>query len=806
MRAIAERFLGRSAAPAERHSLFNRKFVSVRIDQFHFARYNVRTVLDCLDCYLSHNVNLNVISTEVERSLDVSETIRDSSTPLGMTKRNRTQMKTFAAITFLLASSLLAQSEAPSKHPFTFEDMMALKRVGAPVPSPGGKWVVFDCEDVDLAANTKISHLWIVPARNGESRRLNPTPNHEERPRFSLDGKRLIWTSKATDPTQIWMCDFDPEAGQLVGKPHQVTNISTGADGAIWSPDGKNIVFVSSVYPDCKDDACNKQRDEELKKSKVKAKIFSRLFYRHWNTFTEFKRSHLFVVSADANSTALSRQVGGSPPDVEPRDVTPGDHDVPPFHLGGQDMYAMSPDSQELAYTSNIESEAGPAFVEATSTNNEIFTVPISGGSPKKISTSPGSDTTPLYSPDGKYIAWRSQARAGFEADKWRLFLYDRTSGEIRDLTSNFDHSVGSFAISLTPPVQHLKHVTPIVFSAEEHGEAPIFMAILEEGAAPAKLAQLHADDLMFSPDAVYFTRMSVMAPNEICRLEFMSDKSKPNVQQITYMNDTLLSQIDMQPLNSFTFKGADNDDVQGFIVKPPGFDPNKKYPLKFLIHGGPQGAWGNSWTYRWNAELFAATGNYVVVMINFHGSTGYGQKFTDSISGDWGGKPYIDLMKGLDYVEKTYPFINKNREAALGASYGGYMANWILGHTNRFKCIVSHDGVFNAESAYGTTEEIWFMNWEFGGPPWKKPDVYRKWSPHEYAANFKTPTLVVHGQNDYRIDVSQAFDLFTTLQILKVPSKMLYFPDEGHWVLKPQNSRLWYKTVNDWVDQWCGR
>ena len=254
-------------------------------------------------------------------------------------------------------------------------------------------------------------------------------------------------------------------------------------------------------------------------------------------------------------------------------------------------------------------------------------------------------------------------------------------------------------------------------------------------------------------------------------------------------MNDALLSQIDMQPLESFTFKGANNDDVQGFMVKPPGFDPNKKYPLKFLLHGGPQGAWGNSWTYRWNAELFAATGNYVVVMINFHGSTGYGQKFTDSISGDWGGKPYVDVMKGLDYVEKTYPFIDKNREAALGASYGGYMANWLLGHTNRFKCIVSHDGMFNAESAYGTTEELWFANWEFGGPPWKKRDVYRKWSPHEYAQNFKTPTLVVHGQNDYRLDVSQGFDLFTTLQVLKVPSKMLYFPDEGHWVLKPQNS-----------------
>src|SRR5207253_7714856 len=383
-------------------------------------------------------------------------------------------MKIFIGIFLLFAGSMFAQT-APQKHPFTFEDMMKLKRVGAPVPSPDGKWVVSDCEDVDLAANTKISHLWIVPASGGESHRLNPTPNHEERPRFSPDGKRLIWTSKATDPTQIWMCDFDPNAGALVGKPHQVTNISTGADGAIWSPDGKNIVFVSAAYPDCKDDTCNKQRDEEVKKSKVKAKIFPRLLYRHWNAFTEFKRSHLFVIAADAradrSTDILSVGPAGvtpaesRPPDKMsggptgkmpvPRDLTPGDHDVPPFSLGGQDMYAISPDGQEVAYTSNIDE------VEATSTNNEIFVVPISVGHAsglsasdtqargsrysKKISTSPGADTTPLYSPNGKYLAWRSQARAGFEADKWRLLVQDRQSGKTRDLTEKFDRSVGSF-------------------------------------------------------------------------------------------------------------------------------------------------------------------------------------------------------------------------------------------------------------------------------------------------------------------------------------------------------------------------
>jgi dipeptidyl aminopeptidase/acylaminoacyl peptidase len=719
-------------------------------------------------------------------------------------------MKSKLLIPALLLIGSIALAQSPQKHPFTFEDMMKLKRVGAPVPSPDGKWVVFDCVDVDLEANTRISHLWIVPASGGESRRLSPTPNHEERPRFSPDGKRLIWTSKATDPTQIWISDFDSNAGALTGKPHQMTEISTGADGGIWSPDGKNIVFVSAVYPDCKDDACNKERDEELKKSKVKAKIFSRLFYRHWSAFTEFKRSHLFVQTVEAPVSGAGNGTAAGTAATTARDLTPGDHDVPPFSLGGQDMYAISPDGQEVAYTSNIDE------VEATSTNNEIFVVPIAGGAPKKISTSPGADTTPLYSPDGKYIAWRSQARAGFEADKWRLLVQDRQSGKTRDLTEKFDRWVGSYTWS--------PNSAGIFFAVEDRGDAGIAVAIPHDDKVviipPLNNVSGYtfehggqADDLVFAKsDGVHFlfyTKASIVAPSEIWRHNVENDElavvdPPPRPEPVSHMNDALLSQIDMQPLESFTFKGANGDDVQGFMVKPPGFDPNKKYPLKFLIHGGPQGGWGNEWTYRWNAELFAARGNYVVVMINFHGSTGYGQKFTDSISGDWGGKPYIDLMKGLDYVEKTYPFIDRNREAALGASYGGYMANWILGHTNRFKCIVSHDGTFNTESVYGTTEELWFPEWEFNGPPWKNRELYRKFSPHLFADKFKTPTLVIHGQNDYRLDVSEGFQLFTTLQRLKIPSEMLYFPDEGHWVLKPQNSRLWYKTVNDWVDQWC--
>jgi dipeptidyl aminopeptidase/acylaminoacyl peptidase len=689
-------------------------------------------------------------------------------------------MKTLLIAFAPIFLSPLLRAAAPNevssgKEPFTFEAMMKLKRLSEPVPSPDGKWVVFSAQDVSLAENTRRSHLWIVPAEGGEARRLNDSPNEEERPRFSSDGKRLIFTSKTTDPTQVWIVGFDPAAGKLLGTAQQLTSLSTGADGAIWSPDGKNIVFISRVYPDCEDDACNQQRDEELKKSKVKAKIFKHLLYRHWNEYTDFKRSHLFVAGVEA----------GLPP-ARPRDLTPGDHDVPPFSLGGSDLYAISSDGQELAYTCNIDP------VGAISTNNEIFRVPLAGGERKKISTSPGSDSTPRYAPDGKSIAWLSQARGGYESDRFTLAIYDRASGKTQIATQAFDRSVGSFVWA--------NDSKSIYFSAEDHGTAPIYQLPVK-ASQPDEIARLHADDLVLGSDGkfLYFSRNSIHAPNEIWRLD-VSEKSDPTA--VTHLNDATLAQVAMQPLEPFQFKASDGVEVQGFLVKPPNFDPSRKYPLKFLIHGGPEGAWGDDWSFRWNPELFAANG-YVVVTINPRGSTGYGQKFTEGVIEQWGGTPFHDLMQGLDYAEKTFPFIDKNREAALGASYGGYMIDWILGHTDRFKCLVTHDGVFNTESAYGTTEELWFPEKEFGGPPWKNRELYRKWSPHLFVEKFKTPTLVVHGQLDYRLDVSLGFDLFTTLQRLGVPSEMLYFPDEGHWVLKPQNSRLWYQTVNDWVDRW---
>ena len=746
-------------------------------------------------------------------------------------------------IAFFILIAFSFSSFAQANHPFTFEDMMKLKRVGEPEVSPDGKWVIFSVIDVSLEANMKTPHIWIVslgseekngvphvsrPLRDvGSTERVLIPDQDGDRPRWAPDGKRFAFISTKEGGSQVWIADFDGATGNATGT-HKLTEIATKAGGELWSPDGKNILFTSDVYPKCDRDSfgrieelqCNADEQEAREKSKVKAQIFDRLLYRHWNAYREGKRSHIFVVSADhwpTKDAAHPQWIPGNALYYFPLDLTPGDYDAPVFSLGGQDDYAFSPDGQEICYTSNHDKNP------AASTNNDLWIVPVSGGPAKNITAdNPASDSTPLYSPDGRYIAYRAQQRPGYESDRFRLMLYDRKTGEKKNLTEDFDRWVGTFA--------WMPNSEGIYFSAENDGSAPIYRMDLFPRTWPSEFIAGFNDDVILTADgkSVFFTQMSIQGPTGIysaptsfrleCpvapvgktpehRYKVSTCELSPSTP-ITHVDDSLLSEIEMSPLESFWFPGAHGDKVEGFLVKPPNFDPSKKYPVKFLIHGGPQGAWGDDWSYRWNPELFASptsstSSGYVVIMINFHGSTGYGQKFIDAINGDWGGVPFEDLMKGLDYAEKTYPFIDKDRECALGASYGGYMANWILGHTDRFKCIVSHDGMFNAESAWGTTEELWFNDWEFKGTPYSNRAMYQKWSPHMYATNFKTPTLVIHGQRDYRLDVSEGFQLFTTLQMEGVPSKMLYFPDEGHWVLKPQNSKLWYETVNAWVDQW---
>ena len=721
---------------------------------------------------------------------------------------------------------------APTKRPMTFEDMMKVKRMGDTAVSADGKWLTYSAVTVDLDQNTKTAKQFIQPIAGGEAKPLAVTQPGDGGVQFSPNGHSVLFLSGRSGSQQVWLADFDPATGATTN-PKKLTSISTGADNARWSPNGHSIVFTSAVYPDCPaitaadaatGDTCNTNRDAALASSKVKAQIFTHLLYRHWDHYTGGKRSHLFLLTVE----------NGAARDFPIRDLTPNDpHDVPPFSLeGGGGGFAFAPDSKELAFTENLDEEP------AISVSASIFTLDLTNpdAKPVKVSTSKGGNFNPAYSPDGKYLAWRSEARAGYESDKFRLFLYDRAAKTTRDLLPKFDYWVDEFAWG--PANSNV-----ICFTAGISGEEPVFALSIIDGKPnnlPAFLTNGGSySDLHTTPDGkkLIATRTSVQSPGEVVALgtdwigrtffdatyylesiqdgklvaslyEPVADDQILKKTQLTHLNDALLSQLDLPKMESFWFTAADKTRLQGFLIRPPAFDPAKKYPVKFLIHGGPQGAWGDSWGYRWNPELFAANG-YVVVMINPRGSTGYGQAVIDGVNGNWGGKPFTDLMDGLDYAEQHYPFIDKNREAALGASYGGFMANWILGHTDRFRCIVSHDGMFNPESAYGTTEEMWFNEWEFQGKPWDyygKPDSenpFRKWSPAMSAKNFKTPTLVIHSQLDYRLDVSEGFQLFDTLQRLKVPSKMLYFPDEGHWVLKPQNSQLWYKTVNDWVDQW---
>jgi dipeptidyl aminopeptidase/acylaminoacyl peptidase len=733
------------------------------------------------------------------------------------------------------------QAQSPAKRPMTFEDMMHMRRLGDTDVSPDGNWLLYSVTDVDLAANTRTPKLWIQPIAGGDPKLVEGTQPGDGGARFSHDGKQLLFLSSRSGSQQIWLADFDPATGQTTNarsatssQPNPKTNVRSRegnvgspslqlpeADNAIWSPDGQSIVFTAAVYPDCPaivpdsfaGEKCNSDRDAAQADSKVKARLFTHLLYKHWNHFTGDKRSHLFRLSVETGAV---------------RDLTPNDpHDVPPFSLEGGCGCAISPDSKELAFTENLDEEP------AISTNSDIFALDLTNptAKPVKISTSPGGDLNPAYSPDGKYLAWRSQARAGYESDKFRLIVYDRVAKSPRDVLkeamlsngapANFDTWVNEFAWSLNSQ--------EIFLTSEAFGETEILQLVLWNTLGKLRGGAEYSDlkVVPFRPDLygqvpaseLFASMTKVDRPSEVvittahalCSSQHNSHYDVPcgdGPPAITHLNDTLLAHLDLPRMEDFWFQAKDGVKVQGFLIKPPSFDPAKKYPVKFLIHGGPQGAWGDAWSYRWNAELFAANG-YVVVMINPRGSTGYGQAFVDGVNGDWSGKPFTDLLLGLDYAEQHYPFIDKNRECALGASYGGFMANWILGHTDRFKCIVTHDGMFNPESAYGSTEELWFNEWEFKGKPWDyygKPDSenpFRKWSPAMSAKNFKTPTLVIHSQLDYRLDVSEGYQLFTTLQRLKVPSKMLYFPDEGHWIQKPQNSELWYKTVNDWVDQW---
>ena len=659
---------------------------------------------------------------------------------------------------------LSSQQISAQKRPFDLDALLRLKRISEHQVSPDGKWVAFTVQTVDVPANTKPKQIWITPLEGGGSPQQITRDGNNERPRWTPDGKKIIFVSSRSGGSQVWSMDREGNNAQ------QITNIATEATGVTVSPDGKRIVFLSSVYPECADDACNKARLEAESSSKLKARVYTSLLYRHWNEWQGKRRSHLF-----------STPIEGGPA----KDLTPGTRDVPPFSLGGPDDYVISPDSAEVAYVINNDEQA------ALSTNSDIYVVPIGGGESKRITTNPAGDNSPQYSPDGKYLAYRSQQRPGYESDRWRLIVLDRSTGHTEALTESVDRNVTAF--TWTPDAKKLFIIT------EDRGRHNVQqIAVTGGGLRPIITGPTSLDDIQFTPDAktIVYTEMSGSKP-----IELYKASSGGTGVALTHLNDDVLSSYSLAPLEEISVDGAEQTKVSGYINKPPNFDPKKKYPILFLIHGGPQGAWGESWSYRWNPQVLAAAG-YVVVMPNPRGSTGYGQKFTDGINQDWGGKVYDDVMAMVDYVVGQ-PWADAERMAAAGGSYGGYMVNWLLGHTNRFKAFVSHAGVYDLRSMAAETEELWFPMWEFKGMPWENPEVYEKWSPSMFVRDFKTPTLVMHGELDYRVPVGQGLQLFTGLQIQKVPSKMVLFPDEGHWISKPQNTVLWYNTFLEWVGEW---
>jgi len=672
---------------------------------------------------------------------------------------------------FLLVSGTLLFAQ---KRPFDASAMMELKRIGDPQVSPDGKWTAFTVQTVDLAANKKPSQVWIVSGPDSPSglapRQITHEGEANRRPRWSPDSRRIAYISDRGGSSQIWL--MEPDGGNAT----QLTNLSTEADGELFSPDGKNLVFTSEVYPECgADDACNQKDLDAAKNEKVKARIYTDLLYRHWTTWRGTRRSHLLVVPA-----------AGGPA----RDLTPGKNEVPPFSLGGPDDYDISPDGQEVCYSMNADA------VPAVSTNADLYVVSIKGGDAVKISATPGADSSPLYSHDGKYIAWRAQFRAGYESDRWRLVVLERATGRLTNLTETLDRWVNSFTWS--------PDSTRLFFTTNDRGRQSIQLISVNGGATRQLVSgDSELDDMQLTRDGktMVYTEQSGVAPTEIFRVA----SSGGSPVAMTHLNDAALAAHQMTPLEEFWVNAPDGARVQSFLVKPFGFQANLKYPVLFLIHGGPQGFWGHAWTYRWNAQVFAAAG-FVVVMPNPRGSTGYGQKFIDEISGDWGGKAYDDIMAVTDHVAAEVPFADASQMMAAGASYGGYMIDWMLGHTERYKALVTHDGVYDLPSEFGATEELWFPLWEFGGTPWDKADDYEKWSPSHYVKSFHTPTLVVHGEQDFRVPYTQGLQLFTALQMQKVPSKLLLFPDEGHWVMKPQNSMLWYTTVIDWLKSWLSK
>ena len=665
-----------------------------------------------------------------------------------------------------LALTTLATPVLAAGRAIAIDDLLAIKTVSDPQISPDGKLVVYVVGEVDRAADKSSSDLWIVPTAGGEPKRLTTATGSDSHPRWSPDGKSIAFQSTRGGSSQIWLIPVDG------GEARPLTTAPIDLSGPIWSPKGDAIVCAGEVYPGLTP-AQTAAKDKEKSESKTKSMTFDHLMIRHWTTWDEGKRSHLFAV--DAKTGALV-------------DLTADFKvNVPPAPFGGSSDYAVSPDGAEVAFT------AEPLENHAWSTNSDIWVAPIKGGPARNLTAAnKAADAQPSYSPDGKYLGFLTQARPGFEADQWVFTTLERATGTVAKVTAAIDRTIQAY--SWTDASDGILAVID-----DDGGEPIVALSATKSEPKPTTLIQGGVNtSFTLAQTLVAYLHHDASRPAEV----FVANNRGGAIKQLTRHNAELVGQLDLPPAERFEFKGADGDRAHGFVLKPPGFDASKKYPVVFLIHGGPQGAWHDEWHARWNYAMFTSPG-YVAVAINPRGSTGYGQKFTDQISGDWNGRVYEDLMKGLDHALKTYPYLDGTRTAAAGGSYGGYMVDWLAGASDRFKALISHAGVFDLASMGTTTEELWFSEWEFGGTPWDKPENYRKATPSAHIGNFKTPTLVLHGALDFRVPEAQGIGMFTALQRQGVPSRLVYFPDEGHWVVKPGNRVVWWREVHAWLSKY---
>ncbi len=666
--------------------------------------------------------------------------------------------------TFALLSCTLT---AWAAHPFHVEDMQRLSRVGDPRVSPDGKWVAFTVTRSDVEKNKTVTNIWRVPAAGGDPQQITFAEQGSNNTlRWSPDGRYLYFISTRVDnKPQVFRL---PVEG---GEAKQITTVPTGVDSFFLSPDGKTIAITASVFPSCTDMACNEKMAKQRADNPVKVRVITDIPFRRWDTWVDGMRNHIFLMPAEGGAA---------------KDVTPGDVDSPIWTESGSEEVAFSPDGREICFSRFVENEA-------LTGNSDLFVMPVDGSAPPKpITTNKATDSTPLYSPDGRYIAYSANLRPMQESDLTRLFLYDRKTGEHKNIFEATDRSVASYVWA---PDSKSLYVT-----FEDRGLEPLARLDLDTLKLTTLDASGTAGDADVSRDGTFlvFSRMDFSHPAGLFRLNLAPSAS---ATPLTHVNADALQDIEFGEASSFTFHGWNGENIQAWEVKPPQFDPKKKYPLLLLMHGGPENSWTNEFHYRWNPQLFAAAG-YVVIMPNFHGSSGFGLKFMDAIKGQWGGAPYEDQMKAVD-TALTWPYIDTTRVAAAGASYGGYMANWVEGHTDRFRTIVCHDGLYDILTMFYSSDFVGGIQQEFKGSPWQNQQALIDQAPSTFAKNFKTPMLIIHGEHDYRVDPSEGYAMFQVLQAMHIPSKLLVFEEENHWVLKPADNIFWYHNVLDWLDQW---